>query len=53
MLSCTEISFVISFFLYNYFEKFGVIPGFPFLKLTLYNVILVVSGLYKDRRLCF
>ena len=35
MLSCTEISFVISFF---NFEKFGVKPVFPFFfKLTLYR----------------
>ena len=33
MLSCTEISFVISFF---NFEKFGVKPGFPFLTHTVY-----------------
>ena len=27
MLSCTEISFVIYFFFFN-FEKFGITPGF-------------------------
>ena len=31
MLSCTDISFVISFF---NFEKFGVKPGFPFMQLN-------------------
>ena len=31
MLSCTEISFVISFF---NFEKFWVKPGFPFTQLN-------------------
>ena len=31
MLSCTEISFVMSFF---NFEKFGVKPGFPFTQLN-------------------
>ena len=34
MLSCTEISFVISFF---NFEKFGVKPGLPFTKLNRAN----------------
>ena len=41
MLSCTEISFVISFF---DFLKFGVKPGFPFKKhLTLYTQ----AGVYE------
>ena len=34
MLSCTEISFVISFFSSN-FEKFGVKPGLPCTQLNL------------------
>ena len=34
MLSCTEITFVISFF---NFEKFGVKPGFPFTQLNRAN----------------
>ena len=41
MLSCTEVSFAISFF---NFEKFGVKPGFPpptFLKLTLFRKLHV------------
>ena len=36
VLSCTEISFVISFF---NFEKFGVKPRILFFLLTLYKVI--------------
>ena len=35
MLSCTEISFVISFF---NFEKFWVKPGFPFTQLNRANI---------------
>ena len=36
MLSCTEISFVISFFFFN-FEKFGVKSWFPFTQLNRAN----------------
>ena len=51
MLSCTEISFVISLFFFN-FEKFGVKPWFPFTQLNRANTQnlekINVDMFYKD-----
>ena len=49
MLSCTEISFVISFF---DFEKFGVKPKFPFLTHTEYIKKNYVAQLLSTSKQC-
>ena len=44
MLSCTEISFAISFF---DFEKFGVKSGFPFFVLFLTRTVYIAYGVHR------